>query len=82
LQLLLPEAHCNAGILPACATSIPLALQLYGYGLGSDALQITAKIVGATVVVQKVESVTPSRRRSLLSRATVHFTSTFTRIQG
>jgi hypothetical protein len=55
---LLLQAPGNAGILPACATSIPLALQLYSYGLGSDARQITAKIGGAAVIVQKVESVT------------------------
>jgi IPT/TIG domain len=34
------------------------AIQIYGYGFGSDATQITAKIAGATASVQKVENVT------------------------
>ena len=32
-------------------------IQIYGYGFGSDATQITAKIAGATATVQKVEDV-------------------------
>ena len=38
------------------------AIQIYGYGFGTDATQITAKIGGATATVQKVENVasTPS----------------------
>jgi IPT/TIG domain len=34
------------------------AIHIYGYGFGSDATQITAKIAGATATVQKVENVT------------------------
>jgi IPT/TIG domain len=34
-------------------------IQIYGYGFGSDATQISAKIGGATATVQKVEDVTP-----------------------
>jgi hypothetical protein len=34
------------------------AIQIYGYGFGSDTNQITAKIAGATSTVQKVEAVT------------------------
>ncbi len=34
------------------------AIQIYGYGFGSDPTQITAKIGGATATVQKVENVT------------------------
>ncbi|MCU1239496.1 MAG: hypothetical protein JWO71_222 [Candidatus Acidoferrum typicum] len=34
------------------------AIQIYGYGFGSDATQITSKIAGATATVQKVEDVT------------------------
>jgi len=33
------------------------AIQIYGYGFGSDATQITAKIGGAAATVQKVENV-------------------------
>jgi hypothetical protein len=33
-------------------------IQIYGYGFGADATQITAKIGGANSVVQKVENVT------------------------
>jgi IPT/TIG domain len=33
-------------------------IQIYGYGFGSDATQITAKIGGASATVQKVEDVT------------------------
>jgi len=33
-------------------------IQIYGYGFGSDASQITAKIAGAAAIVQKVEDVT------------------------
>src|SRR5258708_8945165 len=33
-------------------------IQIYGYGFGTDATQITAKIGGASSVVQKVEIVT------------------------
>jgi len=33
------------------------AIQIYGYGFGSDATQTTAKIGGATATVQKVENV-------------------------
>ena len=39
------------------------AIQIYGYGFGSDATQITAKIDGASAAVQNVEdvaSITPS----------------------
>ncbi len=34
------------------------AIQIYGYGFGSDATQITAQIGGATATVQTVENVT------------------------
>jgi hypothetical protein len=34
------------------------AIQVYGYGFGTDATQITAKIAGAAATVQKVENVT------------------------
>jgi hypothetical protein len=34
------------------------AIQIYGYGFGSDATQITAKIGGAAATVQKVENLT------------------------
>jgi len=34
------------------------AIQIYGYGFGSDAVQITAQIGGATATVQLVENVT------------------------
>ncbi len=34
------------------------SIQIYGYGFGSDAAQITAKIGGATAAVQKSETVT------------------------
>ncbi len=33
------------------------AIQIYGYGFGSDATQLTAKIAGAAATVQKVEDV-------------------------
>jgi hypothetical protein len=33
-------------------------IQIYGYGFGSDATQLTAKIAGAAAIVQKVEDVT------------------------
>jgi hypothetical protein len=34
------------------------AVQIYGYGFGSDATQLTVKVAGATAAVQKVEDVT------------------------
>ncbi len=45
---LLPNAGANTG---------GDSVQIYGYGFGSDATKITAKIGGANATVQKVESV-------------------------
>jgi IPT/TIG domain len=47
-------------------------VQIYGYGFGSDATQITAKIAGAIAMVQKVEDVT-SIAPSLALNATFPF---------
>jgi hypothetical protein len=47
------------------------AIQIYGYGFGSDAAQITAKIGAAAASVQKVETVTSIAQSFPLQRITL-----------